>query len=628
MLYYGLDYQHKFDMECFYGGFQIALEYQRSFNSDNLARGMFGGTVLNFAGSQVATATTNALLADNFGLPSNFVGSLFLKPVISDFNMHLDWYFGFDRLAPGLYLQLDMNYDYQTRQLQADCGCQLNYTTSTVLFPAGYMSATTAPVYPILDLQTALGLQQPFGDKNNPTTYGRWDFCARTKNGLAGLSVNLGYDFVRCDDYFLGAFFRVVAPTGSRVNPCYVFDPIVGNGKGWELGGGISSRWELWNDNDCRSLTAMLDGYCTSVLKHSSLRTFDLASTNTALARNYLCANGNNNSCNNNSCGLNSCTSNCNTTASTSCNASVASVASCNLTNCATSNTSCNTGCNNSCTGCSGCNAQNCLTRYSLLKEFTVNNGVYTYANNLITAADFTTRNVDVTIPVTGDATVRLVYTQGGFSFGFGYNVFGMTSEKIAAVSSQSLCSTNTSSVYGVKGCQCVAYNSYVALDTGDSLLTVSAATSIPLQSTVSNATAYVSGACATACAAPDNAQLVPTLSQSVPTSQTLPYTNFNAACSSPIYQEGTALSPLPGGYAQPVNSEPPVVLTGSVNELDLCSGTAPRQFSNKGFVSFDYAWIDNAWEPYVGFFGEVEGGQHILDVAQWGVVIRGGFTY
>ncbi|MBY0109777.1 MAG: hypothetical protein K2X90_01565 [Candidatus Babeliaceae bacterium] len=621
-IYYGLDYQHQYDKNEFYGGFQVALEYQRSFNSNNLARGMFGGTVLNFAGSQVVNPADNALLADNFGLPVNFQGSVYLKPVISDFNMHFDWFLGFDKWAPGLYMQVDMNYDYQTRELQSECSCEFNYTTSTVQFPAGYMSAATSPVYPILDLQTALGLQGTFGDKKTASQFGRFDFCKRTKSGLAGLSVNLGYDFVRLEDYFLGAFFRVVAPTGSSVQPCYVFDAVVGNGKGWEVGAGISSRWEMWNNNDCQKLTAMLDGYVTSVLKHHSLRTFDLASTNTAVRRDYTCYNSCTTSCAN-SCEINSCNNSCTTScAINSCDTG------CSISNC---DTTCSTGCsaNNSCgQTCTGCNAQNCLTRYSLLKEFSLNEGAYTYANNLITAADFTTRNVEVRTPVKGDATIRLVYSHGGFDLGFGYNVFGMVREKISSVSAPSSCIfTTTNSVFGVKGCQCVAYNSYTASTlTGTIINTVPS--SVPLQSTASLATAYASGVCASACVSADNTVDIPTYSTSIPTAAVVNTTNFNAACTSPIYAIATNVSALPAGYVQATNSSTPVVLDGTPNDLDLCSGTAPRQFTNKGFITLDYTWVDNDWTPYIGFIGEVEGGSRNTDIAQWGVVLRGGFSY
>jgi hypothetical protein len=604
-------------MDQVYGGFQLAFEYQRSFNSANLARGMFGSNVLNFAGSQVASPVANSLLADNFGLSQNFVGSIALKPIIQDFNLHFDWFVGFDEWAPGLYLQLDMNFDYQKRQLQYDCACT-TVTTTGAPFPAGYMNATTSAVTSITDLPTALGLQQTFGDKKSAGTFGRFDFCDRTESGLAGLSLNLGYDFVRCDDYFLGAFFRVVAPTGSSVKPCYVFDAIVGNGKGWEIGAGISSRWEMWNNNDCQKLTAMLDGYVTSVLKHHSLRTFDLASTNTALAVDYTCANN----CSNNSCNVSTCNTSCNNNNS------------CNVSNCNTTcSTACSTGCNsnNSCGNeCNGCNALNCLTRYNLLKQFSVVNGVYTYANNLITAADFTTRNVEIRTPVKGDATLRLVYTHGGFDLGFGYNVFGMVREKISSVGGPSSCIfTATGTQFAVKGCQGVAYNRYATSLVGSAtVITNGIATSVPLINSSSKSTAYVSGSCGNACVTPDNASLINPGAGSYPALGV-----FNAAYNSnnnnvAIVTNAVVPTLLANGYVQPEASTTLVTLVGDVNELDLCSGTAPRQFTNKGFVTLDYTWVDNDWAPYLGFIAEVEGGSRNLDLAQWGIVIRGGVSY
>ncbi|MBY0109776.1 MAG: hypothetical protein K2X90_01560 [Candidatus Babeliaceae bacterium] len=610
VIQYGLEYQHRYDMDQVYGGFQLAFEYQRSFNSANLARGMFGSNVLNFAGSQVASPAANSLLADNFGLSQTFQGSIALKPIIQDFNLFFDWFVGFDEWAPGLYMQLDMNFDYQKRQLQYDCACT-SVTTTGAPFPAGYMNASTSSVTPITDIPTALGLQQTFGDKKTPGTFGRFDFCDRTESGLAGLSVNLGYDFLRCDDYFLGAFFRVVAPTGSSVKPCYVFDALVGNGKGWELGAGMSGRWELWNNNDCQKLTLMLDGYVTSVLKHHSLRTFDLASTNTALRVDYTCANSCNNSCNT-ACSVDSCNVN-------SCN-TACSVSSCN-TDCSVG---CSTGCstNNSCdNACNTCNAQNCLTRYNLLKQYNLNGDVYTYANNLITAADFTTRNVEVRTPAKGEATLRMVYTHGGFDLGFGYNVFGMVREKISSVGGYSSClATTTATRFAVKGCQGVAYNQYVITSTVG--VVSSGPISVPLINSANNSTAYVSGTCGNACGPVDNEVIVASAG-----------TSLNVAYNSAPVTIGENLATVFGaGFVPPYTSgvagSDLVVLDGSVNELDLCSGTAPRQFTNKGFISLDYTWVDNDWAPYLGFIAEVEGGSRNLDLAQWGLVIRGGVSY
>jgi hypothetical protein len=262
------------------------------------------------------------------------------------------------------------------------------------------------------------------------------------------------------------------------------------------------------------------------------------------------------------------------------------------------------------------------------LKEFSLNNGVYTYANNLITAADFTTRNVDVRTPVKGDATLRLVYSHGGFDLGFGYNVFGMAREKISSVSAPSSCIfTTTNSRFGIKGCQCVAYNTY-ELDASLGSAIIGDPIAVPLISTAGNSTAYVSGSCGNACGPVDNPVTIPVTSVVGDT------TFLNAACTSNngvTYAVGTDTSstpPFAPAYVQPTNSSTPVVLDGTPNDLDLCSGSAPRQFTNKGFITLDYTWVDNEWTPYIGFIAEIEGGTQNTDVAQWGVVLRGGVSY
>lgn len=594
VIYYGQEYAHRYDMDQVYGGFMVAFEYQRSFNASKLAQGLFGGSTLNFAGSQVANPAANALLADNFGLSQNFQGSINLKPVIQDYNLHFDWFVGLDEWAKGLYFQFDMNFDHQKRELQADNGCSTVNTTSAVPFPAGYMSVSSSTATPIADIKTALGLQGTFGDKTAPTQFGRFDFCDRTESGLAGLSMNFGYDFVRCDNYFLGAFFRVVAPTGSRVKPCFVFDAVVGNGKGWEVGAGLSSRWEMWNNNDCQKLTAMLDGYATSVLKHHSLRTFDLASTNTALLPNYNCANSCNKVC--------SVSSPCDTN-------------TCSFSDCTPANDDCGTG----------CNAANCLTRYSLLKQYNaLGGGAYAYANNLITAADFTTRNVDVRTPVKGDMTVRLVYTHGGFDLGFGYNLFGMARERISGVSAPSTCLfTSTGTVFAVKGCQGAGYNSYLISDSV--VVDPLNVTALPLINSASNANAYVGGCGASVggCGTVDNPVVIP----STGTAFNVAY-NSNANNSQITPEANVTVLAAAANFVAPEASAPLAVLTGDVNELDLCSGTAPRQLTHKGFISLDYTWVDNDWAPFLGFIAEVEGGSRNTDINQWGIVVRGGISY
>lgn len=595
MIYYGQKYAHHYDADHAYGGIMFALEYQRSFNSGKLARGMFGTETLFFAGSQAPNPLPNSLLADNFGLSQDFQGALELNPVIQDVNLHFDW---FVQTKRGFYLQLDMNFTSESRNLHAQYLCN-SILSTTALFPAGYMAASATA--PITDLKTALMLQEPFGDKKSGTTYGRFDFCNRTKNGIAGLSLNIGYDALRCTNYIFGGFLRVVAPTGTAVNPRYVFDPIIGNGKGWELGIGIDGRWHLWDKGDDQQLTLMLDGYVTTVLPHHSLRTFDLRSTNSLLNFN--------------------CSQSCSSVAPCPVNVNFEYLNSCPSMN--------DSGIQgpyvSSGMSCDIDSARNFFTRYLLLKEFTLSNGIYSYANNLITASDFTTRNVRVSVPAKGDATLRVVYTHKGFDAALGYNIFGMMRERISRVSAPNDCLfMDPSNVYAVKGCQGVAYNSYtygtITAGAIDPLSTTNP-TSVPLVNSANFSTAYTIGGCGPV----DNAF-------DVGNTPMLYNATWDSNDNNSYIVDGALVTTLEQFQILPqtsgANGNQLMILPNDAGALDLCSGTAPQQIVQKGFFSLDYTWLEHRWAPYVGFMVEVEGSNSAVAVNQWGLVFRGGFSY
>ena len=81
-----------------------------------------------------------------------------------------------------------------------------------------------------------------FGDMNTPWCAGKFDFARRTRNGLADIDVILGYNLINDDCYHFGIFALAVLPTGKKRKNLFILDPVVGNGKHVELGGGISAH--------------------------------------------------------------------------------------------------------------------------------------------------------------------------------------------------------------------------------------------------------------------------------------------------------------------------------------------------------------------------------------------------
>ncbi|GAH20592.1 unnamed protein product, partial [marine sediment metagenome] len=85
-----------------------------------------------------------------------------------------------------------------------------------------------------------------------------------------------GWNFRLEEDSHFGVFIHAAAPTGNRPNSCYLFEPIVGNGKHWELGGGITGSWIFWRSEeyDDRHMGVWLDATLTHLFKDCQCRSF------------------------------------------------------------------------------------------------------------------------------------------------------------------------------------------------------------------------------------------------------------------------------------------------------------------------------------------------------------------
>ena len=75
-----------YDVGRTYWSFYMAPEYQRSWNNGQISRFLFGCTdCFAVQGSRVADRKSDALLADYFGLPSDFESTVSVSPQITQF---------------------------------------------------------------------------------------------------------------------------------------------------------------------------------------------------------------------------------------------------------------------------------------------------------------------------------------------------------------------------------------------------------------------------------------------------------------------------------------------------------------------------------------------------------------
>jgi hypothetical protein len=291
---------HKFDQEKVYGLLTITPEYNRSFNPNNIAHCLFGSAIANkcdaitISGSDVANRGANDWLADYFYLPPDFQSTVKFKPVIDQFLVDLNWYLGLDEWVDGLYFALytpltHTRWDLHLHETIGDYGVGQ--------YAAGYFgpAVTTPPIstfsqyasgtQPAAIRQTVAGTNETIALE--ALNFARMSCTHRVATRFADVRAELGWDMLQEDDWHFGLKIQVAAPCGTRPNGDYLFEPIVGNGRHWEFGAGVTAHVDFWQseDRDMRA-TFYFDALAMHMFGARQRRTFDL--TNRPFSRYML----------------------------------------------------------------------------------------------------------------------------------------------------------------------------------------------------------------------------------------------------------------------------------------------------------------------------------------------------
>ncbi len=302
-------YTHLHDFDEWYARHATTLEYQRQFRSKKFARALFGCFaddcgLVRIQGSAVENREANALLADYFYLPTDFDSTIRVRPVISDIIFDYDFYVGFNwKCVKNAYFRAYAPLVRSKWMLNME-ECVANAGTND--YPAGYFTPCPTPnanllhsfceymsgAHPAVQCATIMndanidGVPNPLavGDELASTTFNGLKYlkagcgCSREATTIADLRMELGWDFWAYDCYHLGMNVQAAFPTGTRPNAQYLFNPVVGNGKHWEFGGGVTGHYIFWECGDFeKSFGINLDANITYMFQNHEQRTFDLA---------------------------------------------------------------------------------------------------------------------------------------------------------------------------------------------------------------------------------------------------------------------------------------------------------------------------------------------------------------
>ena len=265
--------------------FSTSFEYQTSFKPDRIANYLFGSSELHFVGNAVPgrdNIYNTQLVAENFGLPATFNQKLFIKPKIQNYIFDFDAYLGLGSLVKGLYLRLHAPLVLSKWSLFNSCYTSCENSSgendSQAFAPAGAYGINSesilSPIPINSNLREALS-GNVFGDMIEPWSYGKFNFDPNLACRLADLDLIMGWNFWDCEDSHIGGFFQFVAPTGNKANPTYIFSPVIGNGKHYEFGAGITAHSILWYGCADQSIGVYFEGNVTHLFKNTQKRSFD-----------------------------------------------------------------------------------------------------------------------------------------------------------------------------------------------------------------------------------------------------------------------------------------------------------------------------------------------------------------
>jgi len=286
-------YVYRYGKKDTYGTLSTAIEFTSSFRANRIAQYLFGNDLINgktllVQGSGVENRHPKAWLADYFGLPTDFESAVSFCPKIKNIILDLYTHIAIDRVAKGVYFKVHFPIASTRWELNMS---ECVKTSGQEPFEIGYMGLfvineedkATSIVEPIprenlpANFMCAIQGNTTFGDLTHPIQFGRMPCKQLKRTMLADIHGTFGYNFIHKKDYTLGVNIHGVFPTGNRPDARTVFEPIVGNGRHWELGLGVNSSWVFYRnkDNENSYMGIWLDATATHLFKTCQARSFD-----------------------------------------------------------------------------------------------------------------------------------------------------------------------------------------------------------------------------------------------------------------------------------------------------------------------------------------------------------------
>lgn len=270
--------------ECKFGGnLQITGFYQDSTNGDDLAKYFLfkdKSTIkLTKDVGAPAFATSTAVDLDlgyiihdgaNNGPRS---ADIHLDPEQTAYGVRFDYHQDLDKILKGLYLRANLPVVHVKNEVNLR-------VSATGDFPAGTANAAAQPIKTTLEnfFNGTFENTTVAANAQSKLTHAKMT-GDHSETGVADIDIALGYKFLNKECYHAALAIAFTIPTGNEADGVYVFEPIVGNGKHWGLGGDFCAGARVWGDM-CHNLKVHLKIKYRYLFESSEKRTLGIKGRN------------------------------------------------------------------------------------------------------------------------------------------------------------------------------------------------------------------------------------------------------------------------------------------------------------------------------------------------------------
>ena len=263
-------FTNRFDCENFNQVLSFTVGGARTFDNEKIGR--YFAPICGTNCFSIGKDGEADVRAEDFGL--SCTANVCLCPKSSSFILDVQYFLGLDPICEGLFFEAFLPVVHTRREI--NCCVDTSETCSGAfepclmsLVPANNETATT-------DVSQALNGAVLWGDVTNEMCFGSL-CCSEQKTGVADLQFALGYRFMAGTNYNLGLKIIAKAPTGTKSTATMLFEPTIGNGAHFELGGGIAGFCRFWEKDVDHSLMLNFEMDVTHLFtSRTQTRLFDL----------------------------------------------------------------------------------------------------------------------------------------------------------------------------------------------------------------------------------------------------------------------------------------------------------------------------------------------------------------